>query len=216
MELQQPYLIKASDSAEGDYQARHSSFFRRYSCSRLLIHSSQPHTWINSNGNFAERSPSQISEWILPVDAPLEWSGIGLLSLSCEGLFRSPITKAEAPYEYSFRPDALWSEVPEYGCDMSQSRAENVTGWADISGAKTGGGPSIFSVSQQRSPSGSSKVRSNFLWWFEVILAWSNSHDCFAEPGILLCLKNVPHAWIMVIQTRSRIETWLSVDFWIL
>ena len=139
------------------------SYFRRYSFSKLLTPSFQPHAWINSNENFAERSPSHISEWILPLDAPLKWSGSDLLSSSCEGLFRSPITKAEAPYEYSFRPDALWSEVPEYGCDMSQSRAENVTGWADISGAKTGGGPSIFSVSQQRSPSGSSKVRSNFL-----------------------------------------------------
>lgn len=136
---------------------------RRSSCSRLLTYSSQPHTWINSNENFAKWSPSQISEWILPVDTPLEWSGNGLLSSSCEGLFRSPITEAGVSYEYSFRPDTLWSEVPEYGCDMSQSRAENVTSWAGISGAKTGGGPSIFSVSQQRSPSDGSKVRSHFL-----------------------------------------------------
>jgi hypothetical protein len=29
MELQQPYLIKASDGAERDYQARNPSYFRR-------------------------------------------------------------------------------------------------------------------------------------------------------------------------------------------
>jgi hypothetical protein len=130
---------------------------------KLLTPSSQSHTWTNWNENFAERSPSQISEWILPLDATLEWSGNDLLSSSCEGLFGSPITEAGASYEYSFRPDTLWSEEPEYGCDMSQPRAENVTGWADISGAKTGGGPSLFSIPQQRSPSGSSKVRSHFL-----------------------------------------------------
>jgi len=138
---------------------KNPSYFRRYSLSKLLTPSSQPHTWINSNENFAERSPSQISEWILPADAPLEWAGNDLLSSSCGGLFRSPITEAGASYEYLFRPDSFWSEVPEYGSDMSQSRAGNVKGWADISGAETGGGPSLFSVSQQRSPSDSSKVR---------------------------------------------------------
>jgi hypothetical protein len=70
------------------------SYFRRYSFSKLLTPSFQPHAWINSNENFAERSPSHISEWILPLDAPLKWSGSDLLSSSCEGLFRSPITEA--------------------------------------------------------------------------------------------------------------------------